>query len=330
MKRTVWAILFAVIIVVCILVFAVAMDRMPNGHNRGGNHASEQAALDKSLAIAELMGVDTAKYSVTLDSYRQGLFLDVLPEERVHCIFESDEGNITVSYSYIEGNLQSLTVNTEGQTQTNRPITSNFEMAQDFLNKYQTFSGASYYTKMLSMLKDVEPDKDTTKISGNIELRVTQDKSITEIRWTYIEKDIAVPVKNVALYFEQGFLKYFTDKWDIYKIGSNKITLSEKEAVEIAINHAKDYTWNTRSGGENNQVKVTELNIAGVIETQLNFENRQDNTKNSEDPFTLYPMWRVELKLDKIYPDNVYGLEVTINADTKEVYTIQTMIQFGT
>jgi hypothetical protein len=316
-------------IFVCILLFVAGIIKLPN-NNSEVNQVEKEATLEKALAIAELIGVDVSKYNVKSDSYHQGLFLNILPEEHVEYIFESPENNLTVSYSFIKGNLHSLTTNIGGRPQINRRMTNNFENAQNFLDKYQSFSGVSYYVEMLSMLKDVKPDEDITKTSGNIKLQVTQVRNITEIRWTYIEKDVEVPVKCVALYFEQGFLKYFVDKWNIYKIGSNKIVLSEQEAIDIAKNQAQDYTWSTRTNGEDTQVKLTEVNIVGVIETQLNFENYPETKEaRSGDPFTLYPSWRVQLNLDEIYPSNVYGLDVRIWADTKEVYITQTMTKFG-
>jgi hypothetical protein len=300
-----------------------------SNNNKEINQAPEET-LEKSLAIAEIFGVDTSKYNIKLELYRQGLFLNSLPEENVHYAFKSSESNLNVSYNYIEGKLHSVTASVDGQPQTNRPITSNFEMAQDFLNKYQTFSGAPHYSKMISMLKDVEPDRDTTVTSGNIKLQVTQIRNITEIRWTYIVNDIEVPVKNVGLYFEQGFLKYFVDKWDIYKIGSDKIALLEKEAIEIAKSQAKEYTWNAKIGDENKQVKLTEGNIAGGTKTQLNFENSPENKEaRNGGSLTLYPSWRIQLNLDDLYPGNVYGLEIRIWADTKEVYSIETMTKIG-
>jgi len=47
------------------------------------------------------------------------------------------------------------------------------------------------------------------------------------------------------------------------------------------------------------------------------------------DPLTLYPLWRIRLYLDKLYPGNVYGIYVMLWADTGEIYKVQEMMLMG-
>lgn len=213
MKKVALLILVSVI-VACILLFAVGIIKLPNKEY----NAAKREASDRSLVIAEMTGIDTSKHNIKLDLYRQGMLFNSLPEEIVHYRFESKENTLKVDYNYVEGKLHTLTTSIDRPPRLNRTMTTNLELAQDFLNKYQTFSGATYYSTMLSMLDDIETDKDTTKTVGNIKLQVTQTRSITQIRWTYIENDTEIPVKTVAVYFEQGVLKYFVDKWEIYNL----------------------------------------------------------------------------------------------------------------
>jgi hypothetical protein len=179
------------------------------------------------------------------------------------------------------------------------------------------------------MLDNVESNKSITKISENTKLEVTGDANSASFRWTYMVNGVEVPSKCVALFFEQGFLNYFVDTWSLYKIGSTDILLSEEEAVEIAMNAAKTYSWKVGLGGDN-WTEVTDFNIAGVSETKLDFGNYiENNDARGGDPFTVYPGWRIRLYLDKIYPGNVYGLDVGIWADTKDVHDIRTMFTLG-
>jgi hypothetical protein len=43
---------------------------------------------------------------------------------------------------------------------------------------------------------------------------------------------------------------------------------------------------------------------------------------NKDDPLALYPVWRVGVALDQWY-GNMYGVEVDIWVDTKEIRTIE-------
>jgi hypothetical protein len=70
--------------------------------------------------------------------------------------------------------------------------------------------------------------------------------------------------------------------------------------------------------------------MAEVIETRIMFENSPYAEKaRNGDPLALYPIWHIQLRLDKLYPSNIYGLDFGILADTKEVYEVQVMIRFG-
>ena len=80
-------------------------------------------------------------------------------------------------------------------------------------------------------------------------------------------------------------------------------------------------------GGDNPPVTVTEFNIMGVFETELSLGNfPTKNESRGGNPLTLYPGWRVKLYLDKLYPGNVYGLNIGIWADTGEVNDISTLM----
>ncbi|MDR2699982.1 MAG: hypothetical protein LBC12_04125 [Nitrososphaerota archaeon] len=74
-------------------------------------------------------------------------------------------------------------------------------MSKIFLDKYQPLSGgASYYAEMRQMLNNVDQNKNTTKTSGNIQLKIiSNSKGATEFRWTYTDEGIEIPVKCVAL-----------------------------------------------------------------------------------------------------------------------------------
>jgi len=200
-------------------------------------------------------------------------------------------------------------------------------MAKDFLDKYQTYSDASYYSTLRSMLDSVEADKNITKTSENIKLEVTITESHTDFRWKYTFNGVEATSKCVVLNFRQGFLKYFIDSWSFWTIGSTDLNISEEEAIEIAMNAAENHSWNLSTGGDNPPVTVTEFNIVGVSKTTLSFGNYPTkNESRGGNPLILYPGWRVKLYFDKLYPGSVYGLDIGIWADTGEVNDIRELL----
>ena len=47
------------------------------------------------------------------------------------------------------------------------------------------------------------------------------------------------------------------------------------------------------------------------------------------DPLTLYPIWRVNVYFDRLYPGNIYGASVAMWADTGELCEIQPLYIMG-
>jgi heme/copper-type cytochrome/quinol oxidase subunit 2 len=302
--------------------------------NAANQEYSESTPPEKVLTVLkEVVGLDMAKYSTDLELYAQAPFLyfEVLPQEDVKYTVESNESKLEVICTFVTGKLRSMNMYvTDGSPLMTQPAASTLEMAKDFLDKYQTYSGASYYNTLRSMLDNIKADKNVTKTSENIKLEVTNTVSYTSFRWKYTFNGIEAPSKCVALKFEQGFLKYFIDSWSLWTIGSTDLSISEEEAIEIAMNAAENYSWNVSMGGDNPPVTVTDFNIVGVSETTLQIGNyATKNESRDGDPLTLYPGWRIKLYFDKLYPGNVYGLDIGIWADTGEVHDIRTLLTLG-
>jgi hypothetical protein len=119
-----------------------------------------------------------------------------------------------------------------------------------------------------------------------------------------------------------GFLKYFVDTWSLYTVGSTTVNLSKDEAVAIAMQSIKTFSYKVGSGNETFEVK--DFKVTRAMVTQLLFCSSIGSGKaRGDDALMLYPMWRIGIGLDKFYPGNVYGIYVDIWADTKEVKQIQ-------
>jgi len=292
---------------------------------------SDLTAPEKTLTILkDVVGLDTATYSTNLDTHTQDLYFEVLPQENVKYILESDEGKLEVICTFVNEKLRSMITYTDGSPRMTQPATNTLEMAKDFIDKYQTISSTSHYETMRSMLDNLEANKNVTKTSENVKLEVTSNTSYTSFRWTYTINGAEASVKCVAMRFEKGFLKYFVDTWNLYTIGSTDINLSEEEAINIAMDRAKNFSWNVSMGGDKPPVTVTEFKIVGVSKTTLdigNYISKKD--ARGGNPLTLYPGWNIKLYFDKLYLGNVYGLDVGIWADTGEVNDIRTMFSMG-
>jgi hypothetical protein len=224
--------------------------------------------------------------------------------------------------TFSNGSLRKIHVlQNTGTPYTTKTAANTLEMAKNFLADYEIYSKNSFYGDLNSMLDKVDANKNSTATFSNEKLEVTMERGSTTFRWKYTYNGIEAPNKCIASRYENGFLKYFVDYWSLYKIGSTTIDLSEEEAINIAMEHAKTYSWPELNG--------TKFNVANgmVIETIFAPSLYTDSARSS-DLLELYPMRHVWVSLDKFYPGNVYGINVHVWADTKKVGRMQE--QFST
>jgi hypothetical protein len=316
-------------IFVCFIIVTLELNGSVVCNASSQESVEESTAPDKVLTILEeVVGLNMAEYSTDLEFYAQAPFLyyDVLPQEDVKYLLGSNESELEVICAFVDEKLRSMNIYiNDGSPLTTQPFTTPLEMAKDFLDRYQAHSEESYYSAMRSMLNNIEADKNVTKTVEDIKLEVTVTANRTDVRWKYVFNGVEATSKCVALNFKQGFLKYFIDSWSFWTIGSTDLNVSEDEAIEIAMNAAEDHSWNLSRG-----TTVTEFNIVGVSETKLSIGNYPTkNESRGGDPLTLYPGWRVKLYFDKLYPGQVYGLDIAIWADTGEVHDIRELLYFG-
>ncbi len=287
--------------------------------------ASEVTLQQKGQAILNnVIGVDLTKYSVATSEVTQEPYLEVTTRDNVQYVLHSGTSKLQMFCTFVKGNLRLLNVLNNTGSQSMLVSDSNpLDMAKGFLSRYNTYSGNALYSNLELTLTNIDASKSSSTLFGNTELNVTTSADSTTFRWTYEYNGIQAPEKCVVLSYTNGFLKYFIDNWDLYKIGSTRINLSETEAVNNGLDEAKAYSWAMLSN-DSSTVQFKDFNVTGAMLWGTTFSNAYTPDKaRDNDPFTLYPVRHVWVSLDKFYPGNVYGIEVFFWADTKSVYTIK-------
>jgi hypothetical protein len=273
--------------------------------------------------LSDVVGVDLTKYTTVIAEHLQDAYLGVLPLSEMQYTLQSNESTLNIAYTFVNGNLQRIHVlEGKGSPITIKPSNTPVEMAKDFLNNFQGYTGRSLYGELEFMLNGIDIDESSTTVLGNVRLDATTSRDSATFRWTYAYNGIEAPVKCVALSYQNGFLKYFIDNWNLYKIGSTSINLSEEEATASGLASAKAFAWKVGCGNETCEVRDFNATQAMVWETLFGNSLSAD-TARGHDPLTLYPIRHVWVSLDKFYLGNVYGIEVFLWADTKDVYRIQ-------
>ena len=188
------------------------------------------------------------------------------------------------------------------------------DSAKALLERYQNYSGASYLAVMRNMLESVEGIGDSETTSGNVKLMISTEVTDVKIEFVYTSDNVDFQAKSVELIFDNyGFLQSLSDDWTLYKAGSTEVNIPKEEAINIAIEYAKNYSW-TVNGEVINNFTLDE----GAVSADLWPHSR-------EEPLVLIPYWYVEIYLDRVYPDRVERLAVGLWADTGEVSICQTL-----
>ena len=285
--------------------------------------AEETNATQKGVSILNnVFGINTAEYSIT-STEKQDSFLGVIPETNVEYTLNSSKSGLKLLCTFTDGSLTILHVlEKQGSPLMIKPTDNLLDTAKGFLTAYQLYSGNSLYGELSSMLEKVSTHKNSTLISNTTKLDVTISELRETFTWSYTYNGVNAASKCISIGFEGGSLKHFIDTWNLYKIGSTTVNISEEEAIKIALEDAKTYKWNVKI--ENETVEINNFKLNGTAVTQLVFCNslNADNPHNV-DALMLFPMWRIGVSLDKFYPGNVYGICVDVWADTKHIRDIQ-------
>ena len=276
-------------------------------------HSIELTVLVKAVAfLKDVIQLDMPKYNVTLVGYfvENRSDLGGLVEETLSYICESNESKLDVDFAFRNKTLTwcSLDVR-EGSPLYTQPSTNILDMAKGLLQRYQTYTGSPDLKVMIDILDTVDVIENMETAMGNVKLKVTSRTDYTAFEWIYTLGGLDFPA--ITIEFLKGTFFGFGDIWSIYKVGSIDVNVSEEEAINIARERARNYSW-TVDG-----VEVTEFNILEEpVEAELWKYPR-------EDTLTLHPYWYITLYLDKVYPGNVDRIQVGIWADTGEVIFCQ-------
>jgi len=326
---------FVACLIIAFLSASVELSRISAASEAPAN--SQDVVEAARFVLEDILNIDLSKYPLEVKSVTTGTYMG-LPEESIVFTFESGGEFVDFSFSFVNGRLRSLTAHaTEGLLPL-LSVKSEFDMVKKFLERCREHFGTVYYESMRDMLEGLSAKENATVFSGNIKLTAIHGKirdlndrlvDFAQYRWTYVVDGAEAPLKCVALHFERGSFSYFIDMWSIYKIGCDKIQISKEEAVKIAIEKVQNASFKVYAGN-GSWIEVKGFKVEGVNWTNIIFTNYPSGGgARGGDSLTLYPVWRINVYFDKLYPGNIYGASVAIWADTGEVCEIRPLYIMG-
>ena len=273
--------------------------------------------LDTDRAIAFLTDViqlDITQYHLVLVSSTLEFRPDLggITEEILKYSLLSYESRLDVSLRFRNETLSSYYIQVlEGIPYYSKPQPDNLlDITSQILNRYKTYTGASYLNEMEDMLDNVDNITDLEKIVGNTKLEATIEGNNKEIKWVYTVNGIDFTTKGVEFKFEGEFLREITDGWLLYKIGSTELNVSREEAIATAMEYAESISWT-----DGNEVVKDLTILQEPVEIRL--------WPHPREALALIPYWYVVVHLDRIYPGSIDRIGIGVWGDTGEVSSYQ-------
>jgi len=315
--RKAYALLLALVALGILLGTVIVSSGMPSAPS---TLSTEQS---KALAFIEnVLPIDSSQYNITFrppfsSNFSNSEGLKIIGSESLIETYslEAKDSSLTFICSFYEEALYQCQLGADkGSIITDQSYANITEAAKSFLEKYQAYSSLNS-TEMIAILSNVDPTQNPTILSGNLKLTVTH-KDLTgtafgdsiNFRWVHITNGCEYLLIDLA--FKDGVFSGFIDHRPRYAIGDTAVNISKEQAVTIAMEAIKNYSYQMSDDWVVTGFNVTENRItANLIPTV-----KEGNV--------LYPAWSVTLPLNGTWPGSVTELLVGIWAGTGEVYLV--------
>ncbi|MFA5572878.1 MAG: hypothetical protein GX799_10605 [Crenarchaeota archaeon] len=315
--RKAYALLLAIVALGIILGTVIVSSEMPSVPSTGSTEQSKALAF-----IENVLPIDSSQYNITFrPPFSSNLSnpdgLKIIGTESLIETYslESKDSSLTFICSFYEEALYQCQLGADkGLIITDQSYANTVDAAKDFLKKYQAYSNLDS-TEMIAMLANADPTQNPTIISGDLKLTVTH-KDLTgtafgdsiNFRWVHITNGCEYLL--IDAHFKDGVFSGFIDHRPRYTIGDTAVNISKDQAITIALEAIKNYSYRMSDDWVVTGFNVTENKItANLIPTV-----KEGNV--------LYPAWSVTLPLNGTWPGSVTELLVGIWAGSGEVYFV--------
>ena len=314
--RKAYALLLALVSLGILLGTVIVSSGIPSAPSTG---STEQ---NKALAFIEnVLPIDSSQYNITFrppfsSNFSNPSELKIIDSESSIKTYslESKDSSLTCILRFYEGVVYHCQLDVKGSVITDKAYVNTTDAAKCFLEKYQAYSNLDS-TEMIAMLANVDPTQNPTIISGDLKLTVTH-KDLTGtafgdsvgFRWVRVINGCEYLIINVA--FADGIFSGFIDRRTTNAIGNTTVNISREQAIAIAMEAIKNYSYRMSDDWVVTGFNVTENKITANLMPTVKEGN------------TLYPAWSVTLPLNGTWPGSVTELLVKIWADNGEVYLV--------
>jgi hypothetical protein len=296
---------------------------------------SQIAAQDKAMDFMKnMLPVDLSKYSINI---RSNSIMNGVPTAKddnriiINVLYElkTTDSYLQIGFAFEKGVMTSCFLTPiEGKVIANRQYDDPLVAAKDFLERYQEYTKTDS-RNLIAMLDNIDKTNFSTVTKENTESStVTTENTKFTITNHYIENQItyswAQMINGVESrigtsleFYMDGTFRSLGDSRALYTLGDTSINISEEQAIDIALENLKSYSYDMYDGVVVKDFKVSRENIVATLVT-------------ASVDYELRPYWDIRMALDEVYPGNVQGITAFIWANTGEVISYSNMAFGGT
>jgi len=281
------------------------------------SNTSDNAVEAKTL-ISDVMQIDTSKYTMTLlsDTVQVRTDLDGIVEEIMQYSLVNTASRFDLTLRFRNGHFSLFQINQlEGAPNfplqfTSQQPTDVVQACQGLLTRYEAAFNDAYMPQIVSLMAQTN-DLTTVQTYENTKLQISSYDGDANIALMYTNNGTDFQAKSINLVYTNSELTELSDDWALYNVGSTQINVSQSQAIQIAMDAAKSFSWIV------NGTLVTKFQVLdSPVSAELYPKPRVDN-------LTLCPYWFVTLHLDKTYPGDVSEIGVGVWADTAQTTNIE-------
>jgi hypothetical protein len=291
-------------------------------------YSAEFSASEKAfLFLKDVAMLDVTKYNVTLTGYgvqeNARAWDGVYDETSLTYTLENDDSKLKAMFDFVDNNLWAfhLYVDRGAPVFSEQSFGTVLERADVFLQRYLNYTGLDCQ-EMKDTLANVTEPGNTTATAGNVLLEVFDYSggifAGTTFRWRFMFN--GAEFYRCSFTFRQDGEFATLDTRLINKIGSTDVNISLEEAIDIAREFVENLT--TKMGNDNPKYQ----NIT------LSNEPTWSLLVRAREPMTYYPYWIIGIGFNETILEGaaaLYGVYVSIWADTGEVISSQPMVIIG-
>ena len=288
---------------------------------------SWSTSATKAMAIIrDVVQLDVSKYQATLlsNTVEDRSDLGNVIEEVIKYSFVNSFSSLELTLRFRNGHFSLFQLSQlEGfpnfpPTYATPQKTNVLQASRELLERYKAAFNEPYLSEMSTLLgsingTNIEKTSNIEQTLGNTKLKISDYGDDAEIFLQYTVNGIDFSAKRVHIVFENHVIRELSDDWSFYTIGNAQVDVSKEQAIEIARNAVKSFTWNA-SG-----IQISNFNVLDEPVSVAFFPHPRT------EPLTLIPYWYVTLYLDRIYPGGVNVVTIGVWADTGNVANIQAL-----